>query len=171
MNSGDNTAQIPYVFTSRDSGDGKSYSDVQSSGVTSWAFETLTEAGTSHDVGIVIDDYSNMPAGTYKETVTFTAKVETAQILVTSLELTGGRTSLHSGEGFTLNVTVLPENATNKRLNWSTDTDYCLSLSVSNDTLSCRVTAGSPGSTTITVRTTDGSNLEKTFDVDVEEDD
>ena len=78
VKSGDNTAQIPYVFTSRDAGNGKSYSDVQSSGVTSWTFDKLTEAGTSHDVGIVIDDYSNMPAGTYKETVTFTAKVENA---------------------------------------------------------------------------------------------
>ena len=80
VKSGDNTAQIPYVFTSKNAGNGKSYSDVKDSGVTSWTFETLTAEGTSHDVGIVIDDYSTKSAGTYNETVTFTANVEDAPI-------------------------------------------------------------------------------------------
>lgn len=141
----------------------------------SWEFTELSSTATTKPMGIIVDDYSSKPAGTYQDTVTFTAKVETAQILVTSLELTDNSMFFYGkawpgvGGGFTLNIRVLPENATNKRLNWSIDGDNCISLSVTDDTLTCHVTGKEPGEANIIVSTTDGSNLSQTFSVEVEE--
>ena len=45
----------------------------------SWEFtaaELNTSGGTNKAMGIIVDDYSSKPAGTYQDTVTFTAKVE-----------------------------------------------------------------------------------------------
>ena len=48
----------------------------------SWEFsatELNANGGTNKDMGIIVEDYSSMPAGTYTDTVTFTAKVEVAK--------------------------------------------------------------------------------------------
>ena len=48
----------------------------------SWEFSAaeLNETnGTNKAMGIIVDDYSTKPAGTYQDTVTFTAKVEVAK--------------------------------------------------------------------------------------------
>ena len=52
---------------------------------TAWEFTTLPGSAT---LGIDVADYSTKPAGTYQDTVTFTAKVETARQLH-SFTLTG----------------------------------------------------------------------------------
>ena len=163
VKSGDNTQTVSYDFCA---------SSTDLTPITTWEFTSLSsDVATTKTAGINIADYSNMPAGTYKETVTFTAKVE---ILVTSLELTdnsmfeNGKAWPGVGGNFTLNIRVLPENATNKRLNWSIGGEECISLSVSDDTLTCHVTGKAPGEATITVSTTDGSNLSQTFRVEVE---
>ncbi|MBR1644118.1 MAG: hypothetical protein IJ684_01950, partial [Bacteroidales bacterium] len=44
----------------------------------SWEFTTLSNEATIQTMGIVVEDYSSKPAGTYQDTVTFTAKVESA---------------------------------------------------------------------------------------------
>lgn len=57
----------------------------------SWEFSAteLNETnGTNKAMGIIVEDYSSKPAGTYQDTVTFTAKVETAKQLH-SFTLTG----------------------------------------------------------------------------------
>ena len=46
---------------------------------TSWTFDSLSSTATKKDMGIIVEDYSSMPAGTYTDTVTFTAKVEAAK--------------------------------------------------------------------------------------------
>ena len=48
--------------------------------VPSWEFaaDEITTAGKNKAMGIIVEDYSNKPAGTYQDTVTFTAKVEDA---------------------------------------------------------------------------------------------
>ena len=43
---------------------------------TSWEFTELSSTATKKDMGIIVENYSSMPAGTYTDTVTFTAKVE-----------------------------------------------------------------------------------------------
>ena len=48
----------------------------------SWAFsaaELNETSGTNKAMGIIVEDYSSKPAGTYQDTVTFTAKVEVAK--------------------------------------------------------------------------------------------
>ena len=46
---------------------------------TSWEFTELSSTATKKDMGIIVEDYSTKPAGTYQDTVTFTAKVEDAK--------------------------------------------------------------------------------------------
>lgn len=48
--------------------------------VPSWEFaaDEITTAGKNKGMGIIVEDYSTKPAGTYQDTVTFTAKVESA---------------------------------------------------------------------------------------------
>ena len=53
---------------------------------TSWEFTTLD--GTAQPMGIIVEDYSSKPAGTYTDTVTFTASVEDAKPLY-SITFTG----------------------------------------------------------------------------------
>ena len=43
---------------------------------TSWEFTELSETPATKPIGIVVEDYSDKPAGTYQDTVTFTASVE-----------------------------------------------------------------------------------------------
>ncbi len=55
----------------------------------SWAFsaaELNETSGTNKAMGIIVEDYSNKPAGTYQDTVTFTARVVSA---TKKLTLTG----------------------------------------------------------------------------------
>ena len=39
----------------------------------------MSETAATQPMGIVVEDYSSKPAGDYSDTVTFTAKVETAK--------------------------------------------------------------------------------------------
>lgn len=159
VKSGDNTAQIPYVFTSRDAGNGKSYSDVQSSSVTSWTFDKLTEAGTSHDVGIVIDDYSSKPAGTYNETVTFTAEIKNDGVPVTSVTITNAPTeALFVNSTGTLTATVLPNDATDKTVTWSSDNPNHVKIDAATGEYTVTGVDGY-GSATITATANDGSGV------------
>ena len=65
LKSGDNS--VGYTLTTASGG----------SQTTSWEFTTLD--GTAQGLGIIVEDYSAKPAGTYSDTVTFTAKVEVAK--------------------------------------------------------------------------------------------
>ncbi len=54
----------------------------------SWEFTTLGTTAATQPMGIIVEDYSTKPAGTYQDTVTFTASVEDARQLH-SFTLTG----------------------------------------------------------------------------------
>jgi len=69
LKSGDNT--VSYTLTTAEGG----------SQTTSWEFTTLD--GTAKPMGIIVEDYSTKPAGTYQDTVTFTAKVEDKAVTFT----------------------------------------------------------------------------------------
>ena len=72
LKSGDNS--VSYTLTTAEGG----------SQTTSWEFTTLD--GTKQGLGIIVEDYSSKPAGTYTDTVTFTASVVSA---TKKLTLTG----------------------------------------------------------------------------------
>ncbi|SFQ15382.1 hypothetical protein SAMN02910358_00899 [Lachnospiraceae bacterium XBB1006] len=46
---------------------------------TSWEFTELSDTATTKPMGIIVEDYSTKPAGTYTDTVTFTASVGVAK--------------------------------------------------------------------------------------------
>lgn len=69
---------------------------------TSWEFKELSNTAATKPMGIIVDDYSSKPAGTYQDTVTFTAKVEDAvkvETLLTTITATGKTTYSQSEEG------------------------------------------------------------------------
>ncbi|MBR1832397.1 MAG: hypothetical protein IJ784_08190, partial [Ruminiclostridium sp.] len=65
--SGDNS--VGYTLTTAEGG----------SQTTSWEFDSLSSTATTKSLGIIVENYDNKPAGTYTDTVTFTAKVEVAK--------------------------------------------------------------------------------------------
>ena len=79
--------------------------------------------------------------------------VEMDPINATSIGLNKTNASITAGETMQLMAIVLPENTTNKSVAWSTSNSAVATV---NDGL---VTTIAPGTATITVMTTDGSNL------------
>ena len=45
---------------------------------TAWEYTSLSSDATTQPMGVVVEDYSSKPAGTYQDTVTFTASVGSA---------------------------------------------------------------------------------------------
>lgn len=114
---------------------------------TSWEFTTLPGSAS---LGIIVEDYSNKPAGTYTDTVTFTAAVENAGIPVESVTITNAPTeALFVNSTGTLTATVSPDNATDKTVTWSSsDPDY-VSINATTGEYQVKGTKGY-GSATIT---------------------
>ena len=112
LKSGDNS--VGYTLTTAEGG----------SQTTSWEFTTLD--GTAKPMGIIVENYDNKPAGTYTDTVTFTAAVENAGIPVSSVTINNAPTeALFVNSTGTLTATVLPNDATDKTVTWSSsDPDY-----------------------------------------------
>lgn len=53
----------------------------------SWEFTELSDTATTKPMGIIVDDYSTAAAGNYTDTVTFTASVEDAVVIHTTLSV------------------------------------------------------------------------------------
>lgn len=70
VNQSDNTHKVGYKLAIASS---------DTNATTSWTFDSLSSTATKKDMGIIVEDYSSKPAGTYTDTVTFTAKVEVAK--------------------------------------------------------------------------------------------
>ena len=88
----------------------------------SWEFTELSDTAATKPMGIIVEDYSSKPAGTYQDTVTFTAKVENAGIPVSSVTINNAPTeALFVNSTETLTATVLPDDATDKTVTWSSD--------------------------------------------------
>lgn len=81
---------------------------------------------------------------------TVTVKVQKKTVSVTSVKLSSDTLSLTVGESKSITATVLPDNASNKGVSWSSTNTAV--ASVNNG----KITALSAGTTTITVTTQDG---------------
>ncbi len=86
----------------------------------------------------------------------------TVNQLATGISLNKTQATLVDGTTLQLTATVSPSNANNKTVTWSTSNSNVATVSSSG-----LVTAQNPGTTTITVATTDGSNLSATCQVTV----
>jgi len=70
VNQNDSTKKVSYMLATQSGG----------AETTSWEFSAdELNSGTTRPLGIIVEDYSSKPAGTYTDTVTFTAKVEDAK--------------------------------------------------------------------------------------------
>ena len=114
LKSGDNS--VGYTLTTAEGG----------SQTTDWEFTELSDTATTKTMGIIVENYDDKPAGTYQDTVTFTAKVENAGIPVSSVAINNAPTAaLFVNSKGTLTATVLPNDATDKTVTWSSsDPDY-----------------------------------------------
>ena len=149
------------------SGDNKvAYTLAATSGgaeTTSWEFTALPGSAS---LGIIVEDYSSKPAGTYTDTVTFTAAVESTAVPVTSITLNKSATEIDVGQTETLSVTaVTPDDATNKTVTWSSDN---IAVATVNATTG-EVTAVAEGTANIIATANDGSGATATCAVTVKQ--
>ena len=70
VNQSDNTQKVGYKLAT---------ASTDTEATTSWTFDSLSDTATNKAMGIIVEDYSNKPAGTYTDTVTFTASVGVAK--------------------------------------------------------------------------------------------
>jgi len=75
-----------------------------------------------------------------------------------------GSSSVKVGESITLTASILPTDATNKGIIWSSSNDNCATVDENGI-----VTAKAAGTVTITATSTDGSEVEGTYTLTVEE--
>ena len=97
-----------------------------------------------------------------KNDVTCTVTVTSKDIKVTSITLNKTSLSLEKDKSETLTATVKPDNATNKKLEWSSS-----DISVATVDNNGKVTAVANGTATITCAATDGSGKQATCAVTV----
>ena len=86
-------------------------------------------------------------------------------IFATNISVNPTQMNLFAGSTSQLTATVLPTNASNKAVTWSTNNSQVATVNSSG-----RVTAVAPGTATITATTTDGTNLSASCVVTVTED-
>ena len=136
---------------------------------TSWTFTPaqLNESNAAtQGIGIDVSDYSDKPAGTYTDTVTFTASVEDtapATVPVTAITLNKTATEINVGQTETLSVTaVTPDNATDKTVTWSSDKESVATVDADG-----KVTAVAAGTANITATANGGSGVTATCAVTV----
>ena len=104
LKSGDNS--VSYTLTTAEGG----------SQTTSWEFTELSNTETTKPLGIIVADYSDKPAGTYTDTVTFTAKVENAVTTRTvtwnASDITNARVSF-TKDGITITARMIDDEDKN----------------------------------------------------------
>lgn len=112
-------------------------------------------------------------AGEFKFTVTATndagsdskeVALNVKSVPVTGVTLDKQTLELYTGKSGTLNAKVQPANATNKNVTWSSDNETVATVDTNG-----KVTAVAAGTATITVTTTDGSNISAVCTVTVKD--
>ena len=145
LKSGDNS--VGYTLTTAEGG----------SQTSDWEFTELSDNAATKPMGIIVENYDNKPAGTYTDTVTFTAKVENAGIPISSVTINTAPTeALFVNSTGTLTATVLPNDATDKTITWSSSAPDYVSI---NETTGEYTIMGKKGygSATITATVTNGT--------------
>ena len=91
----------------------------------SWEFTELSNTATNKPMGIIVENYDDKPAGTYQDTVTFTAKVEDNLVSFTIKRVGGSSGNFTDG-----NYTVAP-GTTWQQFIESGNAPACLSIGTS----------------------------------------
>ena len=108
---------------------------------TSWEFTTLD--GTAQGLGIIVEDYSSKPAGTYTDTVTFTAKVEVAKSTAETPSIAQADCTFSPSNGKSTlsnaNITTSMEYSADNGTNWTDVTSDGSIASLAAGTVKIRV--------------------------------
>ena len=154
LKSGENTVSYTLNNGSTEKGDA----------ATSWEFtKEQLSTGATQAIGIDVADYSNKPAGTYQDTVTFTASVVDNSVKVTSITLNKTSTVIGVNGEKTLSVSqILPTDATDKTYTWASD-----NTSIATVDSNGKVTGVAIGTANITATANDGSGIKATCVVKV----
>ncbi len=139
--------------------------DVATNNTVSWSSNNSDVAAVDSEglVSAIADGTAIITATTTDgSNLSASCQVTVTSIPVTSVSLNKASLTLDMSDNYQLIATVGPNNATNSVLNWHSSRPAV--ATVSNDGL---VTPISPGSTTITVTTTDGTNLSATCEVTI----
>ena len=110
---------------------------------TSWTFDSLSDTATKKDMGIIVEDYSEKPAGTYTDTVTFTAKVEdAATVLAPALENDATVVIAYRWNGYNTTTFTFTNNGGTYSCNVGGDeaSDFSGSLTLNGTTLALSIT-------------------------------
>ena len=139
LKSGSN--EVGYTLTTAEGG----------SQTTSWEFTELSNTETKKPLGIIVEDYSTKPAGTYTDTVTFTAKVENAVQAGSIIYSTTSVNKKTTDSAFTNTLTKTGDGSVTYSI--AGDNVATINASTGEVTLS-----GNAGTATITATVTDSEN-------------
>ena len=140
VNQTDNTQKVAYKLA--ESGDANStYANATEK--TSWEFTALSETAATQPMGIVVEDYSSKPAGDYSDTVTFTAKVETAKIAAETPNIAQADCTFSPSNGKSTlsnaNITTAMEYSADNGTTWTDVTSAGSIASLAAGTVQIRV--------------------------------
>ena len=134
---------------------------------TQWSVTngTLPDGLTLNSDGTITGTPSAVGSSTFTVTATnndsgsdskeFTLTINPAPILVTGVTLDQAELALYTGQSETLTATVTPNDATNKKVTWSSDKPEVATVDANG-----KVTAEGEGEATITVTTEDGEKTD-----------
>ena len=110
---------------------------------TSWEFTELSSTATKKDMGIIVEDYSSMPAGTYTDTVAFTAKVEVAKSAAEKPDIAQADCTFSPSNGkstlLNANITTSMEYSADNGTTWTDVTSAGSIASLAAGTVQIRV--------------------------------
>ena len=110
---------------------------------TSWTFDSLSSTATKKDMGIIVEDYSSKPAGTYQDTVTFTAKVEVAKTAAEKPDIVQADCTFSPSNGKSTlsnaNITTSMEYSADNGTTWTDVTSDGSIVSLAAGTVQVRV--------------------------------
>ena len=109
----------------------------------SWEFTELSDTATTKPMGIIVEDYSTKPAGTYQDTVTFTASVEDARTAAETPNIEQVDCTFSPANGTStlsnVNITTAMEYSTDSGTTWTDVTSAGSIASLAAGTVQIRV--------------------------------
>ena len=109
----------------------------------SWEFTELSDTATTKPMGIIVEDYSDKPAGTYQDTVIFTASVEVAKSAAEKPDIAQADCTFSPSNGKSTlsnaNITTSMEYSTDSGTTWTDVTSNGSIASLASGTVQIRV--------------------------------
>ena len=110
---------------------------------TFWTFDSLSDTATNKAMGIIVEDYSSKPAGTYTDTVTFTASVEDAKSAAETPNIAQADCTFSPSNGKSTlsnsNITTSMEYSADNGMTWTDVTSAGSIASLAAGTVQIRV--------------------------------